>query len=608
MSLVSEAHEFYLQGKFKEALSIYRKLGSLLGEDLFRANVSLCEKRLGAGRNLPVKGKDKINVAFVTDDGFALPTYVALHSLIRNKKEDVAVDVYVLSVNLSKANIENLKSLQTDKVSVFVVELDENGSQFAILKKGFHVSTAAITKFSLPEILADLDKVLYLDGDIIVRTDLSELYNECIDDFYAGVVPDIKPTLKYKPSILNKLNVEHHRYYFNSGMMLLNLKRMRRDDMTNRLLDYRKNGVNFFMDQDALNVVFEDSVRYLSCRNNLLVTLQGEFTLQQIAHEYSEPNECKSFSDLVASASIVHFASKEKPWKTRQGEQFQLWYQYYLTSGAAVNNLFEIPEVLRDVDPRGVIVSLTSYPARIGTAHVTVKSLLSQTYQPSAVVLWLAREEFPGGENSLPKELLELRSSGLSIQWCRNIKSYKKLIPALKAYPDSVIVTVDDDIVYKPTWLEQMIASYIQYPDSVHCCRAHKILLDGEKFTSYRRWPRNIKNPTPSYQSFFTGCGGVLYPPSSLHSDVMNEAEFTALCGSGDDIWFWSMAVLNGTKIRVVQDKDFALEFTPESQEVALWRSNDVGGENDAMIGRMLSKYPDIAKLVQYDGAEELAV
>ncbi|WP_167368684.1 glycosyltransferase family 8 protein [Paraburkholderia tuberum] len=608
MSLVNEAHGFYLKGRFLDALSIYRKLAGLLGEDLFRANISLCEKRLGIGRNLPGNGQNRINIAFITDDGFALPTYVALHSLIRNKNDDVEVNVYVLSVNLSRENIDNLKSLQKDKVWVFILELDENSSQFSILKNGFHVSTAAITKFSLPEILADLDKVLYLDGDIIVRSDLSELYNVCIDDLYAGVVPDIKPTLKYKPSILSKLNVEHHRYYFNSGMMLLNLKKMRQDDLTNKLLDYRKNGINFFMDQDALNVVFADNVKYLSCRNNLLVTLQGEFTLDQIAHEYKEPIKCKSFSDLVESANVVHFASKEKPWKILQGEQFLLWYRYYLTSGAAANNLFEIPEVIRNVDPYGVIVSLTSYPARIGSAHITVKSLLSQTFQPSAVVLWLAEEEFPGGEVSLPKELLDLKPSGLSIQWCHNIKSYKKLIPALKAYPDNVIVTADDDIVYKPTWLEQLVGSYLQYPDSIHCCRAHKISVDGETFMSYRKWRRNIKDPAPSYQTFFTGCGGVLYPPASLHSDVMNEVDFTTLCGSGDDIWFWSMAVLNGTKIRVIPDKSFTLEFTPDSQEVALWRNNDVGGENDAMLNRILSRYPDIAKLVEHGGVEELAI
>lgn len=608
MSLVAEAHEFYLKGNFLKALSIYKRLGGLLGEDLFRANISLCEKRLAIENNRPLKRGRKINVAFITDDGFALPTYVAMHSLIRNKSEEVEVDVYVLSVNLSRENIDNLKNLQTDKVSVFVVELDENSSQFAILKKGFHVSTAAITKFSLPEILADLDKVLYLDGDIIVRSDLSELYNEQIEDFYAAVVPDIKPTLKYKPSILSKLNIEHHRYYFNSGMMLLNLEKMRGDDLTNKLLDYRKNGINFFMDQDALNVVFEDNVKYLSCRNNLLVTLQGEFTLGQIAHEYNEPNEWKSFSDLVASANVVHFASKEKPWKTLRGEQFQLWYRYYLSSGAAADNLFEVPEVVRDVDPHGVIVSLTSYPARIGTVHFTVKSLLSQTFQPAAVVLWLAREEFPGGEISLPKELLELKSSGLSIQWCHNTKSYKKLIPALKAYPDNVIITVDDDIIYKPTWLEQLVASYIQYPDSIHCCRAHKISLDGGTFMSYRKWRRNIKDPNPSYKTFFTGCGGVLYPPASLHADVMNEADFMALCGSGDDIWFWSMAVLNETKIRVIPDTDFSLEFTPDSQEVALWRNNDVGGENDIMLRRMLLRYPDIAELVERDCVEELTL
>ncbi len=74
--------------------------------------------------------------------------------------------------------------------------------------------------------------------------------------------------MKHKPSILKKLSIEKHRGYFNSGVMLLNLAAMRRDEITKKLFDYREHGINFFMDQDALNVVFRDEVKFLSWKDN----------------------------------------------------------------------------------------------------------------------------------------------------------------------------------------------------------------------------------------------------------------------------------------------------------------------------------------------------
>ena len=76
---------------------------------------------------------------------------------------------------------------------------------------------------------------------------------------------------------------------------------------------------------------------------------------------------------------------------------------------------------------RKVIVSLTSFPARIDTVYITIKSILMQSLKPDLIILWLAHEQFPQKENELPRNLLELKKYGLAIEWCYDIKSYKKL-------------------------------------------------------------------------------------------------------------------------------------------------------------------------------------
>ena len=90
-----------------------------------------------------------------------------------------------------------------------------------------------------------------------------------------------------------------------------------------------------------------------------------------------------------------------------------------------------------------LIVTLTSFPARINEIHYTIYSLLNQRLKPDKVVLWLAEEQFPNKEEDLPNNLLKLKSNGLTIEWCDDIKSYKKLIPALEKYPKDFLV-IDD--------------------------------------------------------------------------------------------------------------------------------------------------------------------
>lgn len=593
MSTVRKARECFENGNYNNAIQLYRKLEILFGKRLFQANIEICERRLSAS-----KRETRLNVVFIADENFALPTYVAVYSLIRNKSKITAVDLFVMSVRMSTESVAAIKSLQRSDVSITIIDVPEDYSQFSIQKEGFHVSTAAIVKFQLPTLLSELEKVLYIDGDVIVNGDLSRLYDVQLDGLYAAVVKDIKPTHRYKPSILEKLKIKSHRYYFNSGMMLLNLQKIREDLISDALLEYRRSGINYFMDQDALNVVFGDKVEYVSYEHNLLTTLPEEFSIREIVDEYGACNNISSFLELRDSAAIIHFASKRKPWKHFVDNDFYIWNRYYISSRAFEQDNFQLGGIPLKSSINDIVVSVTTYPARIDTVHQTLESIITQTFRPGLVVLWLAQEEFPEGESSLPATLLKLKEIGLHIRWTHNIKSYKKLIPALKAYPDKVIVTADDDIIYKPSWLERLVASYIQHPHCIHCHRAHKVKFDSSgSFAPYKKWSREIKDSTPSFNTFFTGCGGVLYPPHSLHVNVINENDFTQLCESGDDIWFWGMAVMNKTKIRVVPDNDFSLEFTPDSQNVALWKVNDSGGRNDEMLDNLLARFPAIHEI-----------
>ncbi len=201
-----------------------------------------------------------------------------------------------------------------------------------------------------------------------------------------------------------------------------------------------------------------------------------------------------------------------------------------------------------------IIVSLTSFPQRIGTVHFTIESIMMQKkVKPDLIELWLAESQFPQKEMSLPQSLRRLQECGLSIRWCEDLKSFKKLIPALREHPDDIIVTADDDIFYENDWLEKLYTAYQADPKNVYCHKATKFIYEGmHKFKAIGGGKAYYK--TPSFLNKLVGIGGVLYPPHACDADVLKTDVFMKIAPTNDDIWFWLMCVKNNTRVAVVKN------------------------------------------------------
>ena len=134
-----------------------------------------------------------------------------------------------------------------------------------------------------------------------------------------------------------------------------------------------------------------------------------------------------------------------------------------------------------------IIVSLTSYPARFQDLHLVIKSIFTQTVLPDQIILYLDE----GVEDSqIPNSLKDLESYGLSIiVGGADIKPHKKYYYAMKDNPESIIITVDDDNMYRPDTIEKLMNSYRKYPEAVSCLRAHRIIFDNnKKLLPYMSW------------------------------------------------------------------------------------------------------------------------
>lgn len=238
--------------------------------------------------------------------------------------------------------------------------------------------------------------------------------------------------------------------------------------------------------------------------------------------------------------------------------------------------------------PRRVVVTLTSYPARYATLALTLKSLLNQTVRPDQVVLWLHEPDVA----RLPASVLRLQSEGLQIRgWPDDLRSYKKLVPLLRLEPQTIAVTADDDARYPRRWLEELLVGHALHPQAVLCHRAHWVTFDDAgQPQPYRRWPKASEARGPDGALFFTGIGGVLFPPGALHADATDTKLFTALCPDADDIWLNAMVRRRGTPVlRVGRNARFPTWIG--TQRGSLFRRNARGNGNDESVRRVVEAY-----------------
>lgn len=203
----------------------------------------------------------------------------------------------------------------------------------------------------------------------------------------------------------------------------------------------------------------------------------------------------------------------------------------------ANNQTSSIPEI---------VVSFTSYPARINQVHYTIYSIFKQTYKPNRVVLYLSAQEFSNKLDDLPQKLLAFCKHGLEIRFVdENYRSYKKIVYALKDFPESI-------------------------------------------------WRLAI-NTTPSLLNSLASGSGTLYPPHCLHEDMLDSEKFLKLSPTADDIWIWAMAVLNNTKTRRIPYAHYKFTFSKISnQACGLCRINYGANVNNICLKNILEYFPKI--------------
>lgn len=248
--------------------------------------------------------------------------------------------------------------------------------------------------------------------------------------------------------------------------------------------------------------------------------------------------------------------------------------------------------MMKKLTSRKLIVSLTTYPGRIHTLGKVLETIYAQSRPADEIVLWLASAQFPNKEQDIPEDLRFLMSEGrLTVRWCEDLKPHKKYFFAFQEFPDDLVVTIDDDLLYAKDMLDKLYKSYLMYPDAISTMRAHLIVISEQNtILPYNAWIKETDAclHTPSMQLLATGGAGALYPPIHYRKEFFDQSIINEICLWADDLWLKAMQLTSDVPV-VVASTSENLRYLPGSQTEALYHTNVDQNMNDIQLQKISS-------------------
>lgn len=264
-----------------------------------------------------------MNVAVSFNDRYLRYACVALASLLENSSSPIAV--HVLTADLSEESKDILRRLFTAFPGADLAISQVGADMFADIDlSAFHMSKETFFRFLLPDILPSVDRILYLDVDLIVRGDAAEVYAHPLDGALAAAVRDLWLDSEEPTGLKQKIGLSASDTYVNAGVMLIDLAAWRTESIgsrATRLMSGHDAEFPYF-DQDVLNVLLKGRMRILDDRWN--------FTTWNYERQKA----------MRKKAEILHFTGREKPWSHHsrrwrdcEWERYRLLAEHVLRTG-----------------------------------------------------------------------------------------------------------------------------------------------------------------------------------------------------------------------------------------------------------------------------------
>jgi lipopolysaccharide biosynthesis glycosyltransferase len=263
-----------------------------------------------------------MDVFYGCDDTYAQHLCVSINSVLSNTRHPVTI--HVLDGGITPVKKQKIARLVSGFGHGTVNFLAVDNGLFAKFPVSPRFSISCYYRCIIHELMPNLSRALYLDSDVVIRTCIKELYDTDLIDCYAAVVED--PFIVID-GLKEQLDIEAGGRYFNSGVMLLNLKKIRDDNVFARMAEVvDRYGASLpYCDQDILNILFKDRVVYVDPSWNVMAIVYRD-NGAWIQHRFYETEH---FDQCCSNPKIIHYANRSTPWFAESSDHFHKFWQEY---------------------------------------------------------------------------------------------------------------------------------------------------------------------------------------------------------------------------------------------------------------------------------------
>lgn len=270
-----------------------------------------------------------IHILCCIDNNYCMPLGVLIKSIIL--KNTTPITFHIMANNVQSSN-KNLLSSLTDHITSHIIfyDINEDLLKSMPIRETGYLSIATYMRIFAQKILPDnLNKILYLDCDILVNKSLDELWNIDIDDFSIASVLD---GITFNEDVYKRLNYNKNEGYFNAGVLLINLKKWRKINLLKQALDYIQSNRQQIIneDQDVLNALLHKDKKLIPLKFNATYNVFEKQSL--FLKDYNEEVE-----EAIYKPIIIHF-TYIKPWNKECNHPYQYLFEEILKTTPWKNN------------------------------------------------------------------------------------------------------------------------------------------------------------------------------------------------------------------------------------------------------------------------------
>lgn len=266
------------------------------------------------------------------DDNYSMPLAATTRSVVAHMKNPQKLSLYIIDGGISRVNKERIiQNFKSEQINITWVK--GKRSQFKNMHTSSTITIAAYYRLLIPAFLpSGIEKAIYIDSDVIVRSDVETLWNQEIGDNYLLAVQDMGAPLVSSPrGLMNyqELGISADCKYMNSGVLVFNLKKWRQDNTSLAVINYLNDYKQYvrWSDQDGLNAVLAGKWGELDPRWNQMPYLFRFGSWQE------SPFSEEEYNNLLNNPYIIHYSIREKPWKDNCiHPQKELFYEYLESS------------------------------------------------------------------------------------------------------------------------------------------------------------------------------------------------------------------------------------------------------------------------------------